>query len=469
MALPSRRAAAVAAACALYAVQPCDAAGGKSIFKLTDQVDTKAWSVMWMYFVVFVVTIGFEVLVHWLHHTVSSDSGQAVVHHVTQEVMILGGISAVLVVFENSGGGELIDAALFHYVHFVIFLMMILFIFLVSSLFLLVNRSWSRWSQFENGLEDIVGDPSLSEQQRSAFLQQYVRHFPKGRKMIAAYTFFRQNLPERLQQCSLTRYMKKMERKFLLSFVHLHPKSWVLLGGLCAAVAVVTEVTIMISDNELAIISLWILFVGLGPAIVMGVVYYKVRKEFDLFVIGVQEIRAWSLLKPQKSQKHHFWMQKPGFTVTVIQTMLHFQVFFLANAVTNFCYRLSGMMPLGPPIIVMMFVLPLFVFLVMLPITLPPFTILASLGEYIDHKTLQRRPSAAAPALCSRWWRRTRTAARRGACGCVTASSFGRRSSASSRGAATTSSRGSGTARKWGRTGTRCRRRSPRTGCRRCC
>eukprot|EP01062_Namystynia_karyoxenos_P074321 TRINITY_DN71207_c0_g1_i1.p1 TRINITY_DN71207_c0_g1~~TRINITY_DN71207_c0_g1_i1.p1 ORF type:complete len:551 (+),score=161.63 TRINITY_DN71207_c0_g1_i1:80-1654(+) len=384
------------------------AAGGQSIFKLGDQVDEKAWDVMWMYFVVFVVTIGFEVLVHWLHHTVTSESGSAVVHHVTQEVMILGGISAALIVFENLGGAQLIDAALFHYVHFVIFLMMILFIFLVSSLFAAVRRSWDKWARFEAGLEDILSDPSLEQEQQCAFLKQYVNHIPNGKGMAAAITFFRQGLPERLQRVSFARYMMKQERKFLLSFIHLHPKSWVLLGALCLAAACATEITILISDNELAIVSQWIVFVGLGPIIVILVVYYKVKSEFRQFVLKVQVNRAQSQLKPSP-QTRHFWRRQPAFTVAIVQTMLHYQVFFLANAVTNFSYRLGQVLPLGPPIMVLMFILPLFVFLVLLPVLLPPFTVLASLGELLDHKTLIKMVSADKSAGMQRriWYRDT--------------------------------------------------------------
>eukprot|EP01060_Flectonema_neradi_P013796 TRINITY_DN20516_c0_g1_i2.p1 TRINITY_DN20516_c0_g1~~TRINITY_DN20516_c0_g1_i2.p1 ORF type:complete len:174 (+),score=34.58 TRINITY_DN20516_c0_g1_i2:84-605(+) len=151
----------------LLCLEPCEGAGGVSIFKLGTRIDEKPWTVMGMYFAVFLITIVLELTVHYMHHAVTSASGQAVVHHVTTEVMILGGISAVLVVFENMGGGELIDAGLFHYVHFVIFLMAIIFITTVSSLFIFVEASWARWIRFEEGLTAIENDPTLSPSYKS--------------------------------------------------------------------------------------------------------------------------------------------------------------------------------------------------------------------------------------------------------------------------------------------------------------
>ena len=219
---------------------------GTSIFKLGSEIDKKHWDVMGMYFIVFGITILFELVVHRLHHTVVSDSGKAIVHHITQEIMILGGIAAVLVVFENLGGTKLINAGLFHYVHFVIFLMAIIFIVLVSSLFVTVDKAWSSWSRFEHRLDEIESDPSLDYESKTAFLHQYVKNTNHGQRMLACLIFFKHNLPGPLADVGFSRYMKKMQRKFMLAFLDLHRVSWALLAVLCSVAAVVTFITLKV-------------------------------------------------------------------------------------------------------------------------------------------------------------------------------------------------------------------------------
>ena len=221
-------------------------AAGTSIFKLGSEIDRKHWDVMGMYFIVFGITILFELVVHRLGVVVVSDSGKSIVHHITQEIMILGGISAVLVVFENMGGTAVIDAPLFHYVHFVIFVMAIFFIFLVSSLFFTVEYAWSRWSRFEHKIDEIESDPSLDFDSKAAFLQQYLKANPNGQRMLACVLFFRHNLPGPFADVPFSRYMKKMQRKYMLAFLDLHSSSWALLACLCAVAAVVTYITLQV-------------------------------------------------------------------------------------------------------------------------------------------------------------------------------------------------------------------------------
>ncbi|KAJ9447574.1 hypothetical protein DIPPA_31906 [Diplonema papillatum] len=366
------------------------AAAGKSIFKLGVSVDEKNWDVMGMYFICFGITIMLELIVHKLHATVASESGRSIVHHVTQEVMILGGISAVLVVFENMGGAALIDTALFHYVHFVIFVMAIMFIGLMGSLFFGVDKAWDKWTKFEHKILEIEADPSLEFDHKAAFLQQYIKTQRNGQRMLAGLIFFRQDLPGPLSDVSYSRYMKKMQRKFMLSFLNLHGSSWALLALLCLLAAVVTWITVQVSENELATIGLWTLFVGFGPLLILVITFFKIRKEYDRFTTEVLQMRMDHVLTPASSQKLYFWKNSPDFMISVIQTMLLYQVFFLATASINFTYRLVSVKPYGWLLLFVCFLPSGFLFFLMVPLVLPPFTILASLGDFLDHDTLLR-------------------------------------------------------------------------------
>ena len=371
-----------------------EGAGGVSIFALGSLIEEKAWDVLLMYYAVFSVTMFLEWVVHTLHRKVRSSSGMSVLHHITQEVMILGGISAVLVVFENLGGGTTIDAPLFHYVHFVIFVMALMFITLVTSLFVTVGPSWSSWSKYENHVTEIENDPTMTDEDRSAFIDQYTKKVKHGYRMLACLCYFRQNLPANMHDISFSRYMKKMQRKFMLRFLDLTVTSWLLLGLLCLLAAITDFITIQISDNPLATIGLWVLMVGFGPLLVLIILCAKVRHEMQEFCIGVQEMRQEGAQKPPKEQSEFFWRGHPSFSIYLIQTMLLYQVFYLATTVVNFTYRLwlhgaqDGSYGRAMLLISLCFAPSAIVFFIILPVILPTLTILASLGEYIDHEVL---------------------------------------------------------------------------------
>jgi len=365
-------------------------AGGQSIFKLGKEIDLKHWDVMGMYFIVFGVTICFELAVIKAEESAKSESAKQVTHHVIQEIMILGGISAVLVVFENLGGSAIIDAPLFHYVHFVIFVMAIVFIILVSSLFFGVDRAWERWTRFELKVDEIETDPSLTYEGRAAFLQYYVKSVPDGQQMLSGIIFFRQNLPGPFTDVAFNRYMKKMQRKWLLGFLSLHESSWGFLGILCFVAAIVTYVTLQISSNEMATIGLWTLFVGFAPVIMLMIIFFKMRREYKYFTYEVQEMRLSGSFRPHKPQSDHFWWGKPHKMASLMQTMLLYQVFYIATAGVNFTYRLLSFSSLGWLILLGCLLPSLFVFFVMIPLVMPPFTILASVGDFLDHDTLLR-------------------------------------------------------------------------------
>eukprot|EP00756_Hemistasia_phaeocysticola_P047876 Hpha_TRINITY_DN22332_c0_g1::TRINITY_DN22332_c0_g1_i1::g.177766::m.177766 len=372
---------------------PTEAAGGVSIFKLGSQIDEKHWDILWMYFTTFGLTMILEHVVHQLHVKVTTSTGTAVVHHVVQEVMILGAISAILVVFENLGGGELIDAALFHYVHFVIFLMMVIFITLVTMLFSTVGPAWTAWERFEERVMEIAADPALQNEERIAFLIAFINTVSHGHRKLACLCFFRQSLPSRFLDINFSRYMKKMERKVLLNFLHLSYSSWGALVVLCGLVAITDWITIMNSDNEVATIALWVLFVGFGPLILLTIMAAKVRREFQRFAVSVQEMRQHQTFQAPP-QKEYFWLGKPDWSVFLIQAMLLYQVFYLATVTVNFSWRLwkfgkehyGGSHGLG---FILLCYFPAGVsFFIMIPLILPNFTVLYAQGDFLDHVVL---------------------------------------------------------------------------------
>eukprot|EP00754_Rhynchopus_humris_P020979 Rhum_TRINITY_DN14720_c7_g1::Rhum_TRINITY_DN14720_c7_g1_i1::g.111434::m.111434 len=200
------------ALCCVLCAAPASGAGGVSIFSLGQQIDLRPWPVFAMFILVIIVSVFYELLTHHIEHVVTSRSGRAIVAHIYKEVMILGGISLLLTILENSGGDLLFEPVFYHYVHFVIFFMAINLILAISCLFLRINRSWHQWSFFESVVTGIERDPRLALDERHAILNQYVRRCPDGRKMLACMLFFRSNLPLAFRKVSFTRYMKKQQR-----------------------------------------------------------------------------------------------------------------------------------------------------------------------------------------------------------------------------------------------------------------
>eukprot|EP00755_Sulcionema_specki_P020354 Sspe_Gene.71690::Locus_42588_Transcript_1_1_Confidence_1.000_Length_1931::g.71690::m.71690 len=361
--------------------------GGKSIFELGTDIDHDPINVLLMYLSAILISIVLEFTVDTVHERVTSESGTTLVHHITQELMILGGISAILVVVQNLGGGANIDTTLFHYVHFVIFAMAMFFITLVGSLFLTVERSWEIYSNFERRAMEVMNDPSMSLQAKRIMLSSFIYSTKNGKQMWCAIQFFRQNLPPHFKHISFTRYMKKQQRKFLLTFLDLKGSTWFFLSLLTGTQALITMVTQKRTDNDLAIISLWVLFVGFGPVAMLIVTFFKIKKEFRLFTHAVESMRVEGHLRPPWPQKLHFWMGTPSFTVSFIQVLLLYQVFYLATVTVNFVYRL-WLMKMGLLLIACCYVPSCVVFFLMIPLVMPPFTILASLNDLLDMDTI---------------------------------------------------------------------------------
>eukprot|EP01064_Diplonema_japonicum_P003079 TRINITY_DN12034_c0_g1_i1.p1 TRINITY_DN12034_c0_g1~~TRINITY_DN12034_c0_g1_i1.p1 ORF type:complete len:617 (+),score=53.16 TRINITY_DN12034_c0_g1_i1:91-1941(+) len=412
-------------------------AGGVSIFMIGQEIDLRPWEVFAMYFMVIIVSVFYELLTHHIDHMVTSNSGKAIVSHIYKEVMILGGISLLLTIMENSGGDLLFEAVFFHYVHFVIFFMAINLIVSISVLFLFINKSWYQWSFFEHVLSEVENDPRADLSTRTALLAQYVKRCPEGSRMLSCLLFFRSNVPMHFKKISFTRYMKKQQRKELLSFLDLHASAWGALAVLVFFVAVQTFLAekIVGPDTDDAVLSLssssssgqaqspvdpatnssvvcdcsssssssgspvygqtfdlvsmglFIAIEGYGTLAVIIMCYLKVRYSYNRFADNIEAMRKEKKLKPIVPQNYYFWKGDPKHLMTLLQVMLLYQVFYLATITTNLAPRLWGIK--GGFLILIFSVLPtVLVFVVLIPGLMPKYTILKSVGDLLDLETL---------------------------------------------------------------------------------
>ena len=417
----------------------CEGAGGVSIFMIGQAIDLSPWPVLAMYIMVIIVSVFYELLTHHIDHVVTSRSGKAIVAHVYKEVMILGGISLLLTILENSGGDLLFEPVFYHYVHFVIFFMAINLIVSVSSLFLFINRSWSKWLFFESVIDGIEHDPRMSLAERHAVLNQFVKRSPDGKKMLACILFFRSNLPSVFRRVSFTRYMKKQQRKELLNFLHLNATAWASLALVMLMVAVqnyfiakavgpsstssssssssssdtvnTTDVNttcicpdivssasgsgsdVTGSDEfDLTSIMLFIAVEGWGTMLFIFVCYLKVLHSYNRFANHIEDMskRDNCDRAQPKRQDFYFWKGKPKMLMQFMQVMLLCQVFYLATITCNMGPRLFGLEPYGIFILIFSVIPCVLVFVLLIPRLMPKYTILTSVGDKIDMETLQR-------------------------------------------------------------------------------
>eukprot|EP00756_Hemistasia_phaeocysticola_P043709 Hpha_TRINITY_DN17286_c0_g1::TRINITY_DN17286_c0_g1_i1::g.17769::m.17769 len=467
--------------------QTCDAAGGVSIFLLGHTVDLRPWEVCAMYLLVFIVSVFYELLIHHIDHVVVSSSGKRIVESIYKEVMILGGISLILTVLENTAGEILFKPVYWHYVHFVVFFMMVNLIALVAVLFLFIERSWHRWGAFEEEVLGIENDPRLQIDEKHALLSHFFRNYGarKAEKMMACVLFYRSNLPECYRRVSFHKYMTKQQRKELLNFLDVHANAWICLAFLCIFVAIQTDVAGNIhsadgsmsadplgsgsvsgvpdgsgssgssgnssngssvpfraayplgntsgpTDNstgsgssanttgsgvnaasgtgstvgcgtvgsgsgsaseevtmefELLVMGLFVVLEGYGPVFVVWLCYRKILQSYSQFAQDVEAMRKERLEKPM-SQKYYFWRGSPGLTMHILQVMLLYQVFYLATVTCNYAPRFlefSG----GWGLMIAAIIPPLLACTWLIPGLMPAYTILKSVGDLLDTKTLQ--------------------------------------------------------------------------------
>eukprot|EP01063_Lacrimia_lanifica_P029657 TRINITY_DN4572_c0_g1_i1.p1 TRINITY_DN4572_c0_g1~~TRINITY_DN4572_c0_g1_i1.p1 ORF type:complete len:894 (+),score=270.07 TRINITY_DN4572_c0_g1_i1:169-2850(+) len=244
------RGVALLAATAAWCARGAEAGGGVSIFLFGKEIDKAPWPVFAMYIMVIIVSVFYELLTHYIDHQIKSASGKSIVAHIYKEVMILGGISLLLTVLENTAGELVFPPAFYHYVHFVIFFMALNLIFCVSLLFLFISKWWTHWEFFEMWTSGIENDPRWSLEERQSLITSFVSRYQDGGQMLSCLLFYRSNLPDSLRNIQFSRYMRKQQRKALLSILDLHASAWSALAFLVLLVALQNHITASVLGND---------------------------------------------------------------------------------------------------------------------------------------------------------------------------------------------------------------------------
>eukprot|EP01060_Flectonema_neradi_P003264 TRINITY_DN12094_c0_g1_i1.p1 TRINITY_DN12094_c0_g1~~TRINITY_DN12094_c0_g1_i1.p1 ORF type:complete len:563 (+),score=77.03 TRINITY_DN12094_c0_g1_i1:113-1801(+) len=414
-------------------IEPVSAAGGVSIFELGKEIDLRPWQIFAMYIMVIIVSVFYELLTHHVDTVVTTNSGRAIVHHIYKEVMILGGISLLLTILENSGGDLMFEPVFFHYVHFVIFFMAINLIVFVIIMFMFIDKSWHFWEYFESVVNEIEGDPSINLSEKTALLSQFVKRYPGGSSMKCCLIFFRAKLPFAYKNSSFTRYMKKKQRREMLSFLEFTPMAWGALSVMVLLVAIQdycvgmyyneslggtlsssgssgsedfesnetssfgNETTYSNLQFDLSSMGLFISVQGYVPLCAILLCYYKVRQAYAQLIHDIElaistkknphiiqqiDSASTSLLSAEDRENlsnathsEYLFFGKPKLILNLLQVNLLFLVFYLATVTTNLANRLVGIK--GGVLLLFVAIMPcILATVVLIPRVMPKYTIL---------------------------------------------------------------------------------------------
>ena len=376
----------------LLTIRDCDAAG--SIFSLGDELLHHPWRLGAMFIMVIVISIGHELFFEWLDRKVQSSSGKKLKEHLQHEVMNLGLIGLWLTFVDALGvTSNVWSSTLFHYTHFVLFVMMVILMGLTGTLLITMKIVWKTWVRYERFWRLVVDDPNLPQEQKELTLTIYWERNQNAKRMINCLKYYNNTIPEKCREIQFTRYLQKSQRRWLLKLLHLNKFAWLSLIAVICLIALILSTNAQRLESEGALDIFYFVFaVGWGTLIVLMAIVAKTIRSFRMFCeeIDVTTLSISNFYRgsdPTPEIRNYFWFGKPDFTVQLLQIVMLYQVFYMAIVIVNIVPAASGI-PLGWVLVISSCVPTIAIFGFMLPAMMPPFTCLASLGEFLDLKLL---------------------------------------------------------------------------------
>ncbi|KAJ9457200.1 hypothetical protein DIPPA_23267 [Diplonema papillatum] len=201
--------------------------------------------------------------------------------------------------------------------------------------------------------------------------------------------FFNATLPDEYRDVEFTRYLRKSQRRWLLQLLHLNKYSWLSLVVVIVAIAVLldTSADSLRSSGELDIFY-FVFTVGWGTLVFLFVIAGKTIGAFRAFceqidMSSLSPATYYRGAEVQFSSSRFFWFGRPQFTLQLLQMGLLYQVFYTAVVIVNIIPQAYAI-PMGWVLVVMAFAPTIVIFAFLLPAMMPPFTCLASLGNFLD-------------------------------------------------------------------------------------
>eukprot|EP01062_Namystynia_karyoxenos_P051343 TRINITY_DN40282_c0_g1_i1.p1 TRINITY_DN40282_c0_g1~~TRINITY_DN40282_c0_g1_i1.p1 ORF type:complete len:829 (+),score=252.11 TRINITY_DN40282_c0_g1_i1:82-2568(+) len=388
----------------------CPSSGsGQSMFDAERDMIEQPWHVFFMFLLVIGISVAHEVFFHWVDHKVeqmhsgSSEKLKAMIQH---EVMNLGLIGLWLTFMQEVGfSHEYWSVGLFHYTHFILFVMMMVFMALCAFLLWSMRLVWKTWVRYEQFSTMVKDDPSMPEGQKELTLAMYWQRNMNAKRITNCLKLFERTVPDRYASIPFTRYLRKSQRRHLLGILNLNKWAWLTLSLLLFLIAMLLHYKNSKFRDGWRDMTYFIGFVGYGSLLAVSGLCLKVWRAFRHFcgeidVISVSFKNVYRGPPPTPNVRKYFWLGRPSFTIQLLQSMLLLQVFYTAIVtvdvvphVLNNEYWATALLAVLPTILI---------FGVCLPAMMPRFSCLASLGEFLDERLLDDMKRSAVVAAVSK-------------------------------------------------------------------
>ena len=388
-------------ACICTCLSAASAAG--SIFNLDDELLNHPWHLFGMFVLVIGMSVGHEVFFEWLNSQVKSSSGKKLKEHLEHEVMNLGLIGLWLTFVDALGiTHEIWSTTLFHYTHFVLFVMMIILMGLTGTLLFTMKVVWKTWVRYERFWRQIEYDTNIPQRQKEVTLSIYWHRNQNAQRMISCLEFFQKNIPNRYNDVEFTRYLKKSQRRWLLRLLHLNKYSWVSLVVVISLIALFLHINKDNIDSALDVF-IFVFTVGWGSLFSILLIMGKTIRSFRRFCLAISKYQELADLKKKRKfdpenppaspmasfdMSKYFWRGDPNFHIQILQIILLYQVFYMAVIIVNVVPK-AYVIPMGWVLVISSMVPTIAIFGFLLPTMMPPFTCLASLGTFLDLELLE--------------------------------------------------------------------------------
>eukprot|EP01059_Diplonema_ambulator_P030381 TRINITY_DN5184_c0_g1_i1.p1 TRINITY_DN5184_c0_g1~~TRINITY_DN5184_c0_g1_i1.p1 ORF type:complete len:445 (+),score=148.56 TRINITY_DN5184_c0_g1_i1:1796-3130(+) len=369
-----------------------DVAGAANIFNLEKELLFHPWHLCGMFILVIIISVSHELFFEWVDHRVKSGSGKKLKEHLEHEVMNLGLIGLWLTFVDALGITDKVwSSTLFHYTHFVLFVMMIILMGLTGTLLVTMKIVWKTWVRYERFWRLVIEDPHMPEEQKELTLNLYWDRNQNAKRMISCLKYFNSRIPEKCKDVAFTRYLQKAQRRWLLELLHFNKFTWLSLVAIIILITfVMATSTQRLASNPGLDILYFSFSVGWGTLTVLLIVVGKIIRSFREFCIqvDVNTLGAGKPTDPDHDMNRYFWFGSPTFTIQLLQMVLLYQVFYVAIVIVNIIPK-ANQIPLGWALVISSFIPTIAIFGFLLPMMMPPFTCLASLGGRLNFKLLE--------------------------------------------------------------------------------
>eukprot|EP01012_Entosiphon_sulcatum_P056516 TRINITY_DN801_c0_g1_i1.p1 TRINITY_DN801_c0_g1~~TRINITY_DN801_c0_g1_i1.p1 ORF type:complete len:457 (+),score=66.35 TRINITY_DN801_c0_g1_i1:59-1429(+) len=220
-----------------FAVARCAASGSGNVLALSHLVIDNPGYTLMMTLLLIAITVILETILHQaghflhhhhLHHVI------ALANKVLTEVMFLGVIGLGLTFVGNFVHNKTL-LEVFNWVHMLLFLMAVVFVFFIALLFLLSHFfGWRKFERIERDLEQCValhpgGHDGPTDQATLAASYADMGTFVFAHMYIQWKADIVQVDPQ-YQDVSFTRYLIRGQRKYLVKMVELHWSAWLVVA-----------------------------------------------------------------------------------------------------------------------------------------------------------------------------------------------------------------------------------------------